>query len=176
VVGGTNGSADVDGGATTLTSPTFSAIGEAVRLSYWRWYSNDRGGSPNTDSMPIDISNDNGVTWVSLELVTENANAWVFKSFLVSSFVAPTATMRVRFVARDLGNGSTVEAGVDDFQVSALNCTPPFVPADLNQDTLVNGVDMATLLGGWGTIVGDVNNDGNTDGTDLTILLSSWTG
>jgi hypothetical protein len=35
---------------------------------------------------------------------------------------------------------------------------------------------MATLLGGWGTIVGDVNNDGNTDGTDLTILLSSWTG
>ncbi len=176
VVGGTNGAADVDGGATTLTSPTFSAIGEAVRLSYWRWYSNDRGGSPNTDSMPIDISNDNGVTWVSLELVTENANAWVSKSFLVSSFVAPTATMRVRFVARDLGTGSTVEAGVDDFQVSALNCTPPFVPADLNQDTLVNGIDMAILLGAWGSSGGDVNLDGITDGADLTILLSSWTG
>ena len=176
VVGGTNGAADVDGGATTLTSPTFSAIGEAVRLSYWRWYSNDRGGSPNADSMPIDISNDNGVTWVSLELVTENANAWVSKSFLVSSFVAPTATMRVRFVARDLGTGSTVEAGVDDFQVSALNCTPPFVPADLNQDTLVNGIDMAILLGGWGSIVGDVNLDGFTDGIDLALLLAAWTG
>ena len=176
VVGGTNGAADVDGGATTLTSPTFSAIGEAVRLSYWRWYSNDKGGSPNADSMPIDISNDNGVTWVSLELVTENANAWVSKSFRVADFLTPTATMRVRFVARDLGTGSTVEAGVDDFQVSALNCTPPFVPADLNQDTLVNGIDMAILLGAWGSSGGDVNLDGVTDGADLTILLSSWTG
>jgi hypothetical protein len=176
VVGGTNGAADVDVGATTLTSPTFSAIGEGVRLSYWRWYSNDKGNSPNSDSMPIDISNDNGVTWVSLELVTENANAWVSKSFLVSSFVTPTATMRVRFVARDLGTGSTVEAGVDDFQVSALNCTPPFVPADLNQDTLVNGIDMAIILGAWGSSGGDVNNDGNTDGTDLTLLLAGWTG
>ncbi len=84
--------------------------------------------------------------------------------------------MRVRFVARDLGTGSTVEAGVDDFQVSALNCTPPFVPADLNQDTLVNGIDMAIILGAWGSSGGDVNNDGNTDGTDLTLLLAGWTG
>ena len=176
VVGGGLGDQDVDGGATTLTSPTFSAIGEGVRLSYWRWYSNDKGGSPNADSMPIDISNDNGLTWVSLESVTENANAWVSKSFRIADFVTPTATMKVRFVARDLGTGSLIEAGVDDFQVSALSCTPPFVPADLNQDTFVNGPDLAILLSGWGTLGGDINHDGFTDGSDLTILLSSWTG
>ena len=126
--------------------------------------------------MPIDISNDNGLTWVSLESVTENANAWVSKSFRIADFVTPTATMKVRFVARDLGTGSLIEAGVDDFQVSALSCTPPFVPADLNQDTFVNGPDLAILLSGWGTLGGDINHDGFTDGSDLTILLSSWTG
>ena len=111
-----------------------------------------------------------------MELVTENANAWVSKSFRISNFLTPTATMKVRFVASDLATGSIVEAGVDDFQVNALSCTPPFVPADLNRDTFVNGVDLTTLLSGWGTIGGDLNNDGNTDGTDLTIFLSAWTG
>ena len=177
LVGGALGDNDIDGGATTLTSPTFSALGLAdPQVKYWRWYSNDQGGAPNADSMPIDISNNNGTTWVSLELVTENANAWVFKSFRISNFLTPTATMKVRFVASDLATGSVVEAGVDDFQVSALSCTPPFVPADLNQDTLVNGTDLAILLSGWGTLGGDINHDGFTDGGDLTLLLAAWTG
>ena len=126
--------------------------------------------------MPVQISNNNGTNWVQMELVTENANAWVSKSFRISDFVTPTATMKVRFVASDLATGSVVEAGLDDFQVSALSCIPPFVPADLNQDTLVNGIDMAILLGAWGSSGGDINNDGNTDGTDLTLLLAGWTG
>ncbi|MEI6878033.1 MAG: hypothetical protein WCL33_03230 [Planctomycetota bacterium] len=177
LVGGALGDNDIDGGATTLTSPTFSALGLAdPQVKYWRWYSNDKGGAPNADSMPIDISNNNGTTWVSLELVTENANAWVFKSFRISNFLTPTATMKVRFVASDLATGSVVEAGLDDFQVSALSCTPPFVPADLNQDTLVNGTDLAILLSGWGTLGGDINHDGFTDGGDLTLLLAAWTG
>ena len=126
--------------------------------------------------MPIEISNNNGSTWVQLELVTENANAWVSKSFRISNFLTPTATMKVRFVARDLGSGSLIEAGVDDFEVFAVSCTPPFLPADLNQDTFVNGADLAVLLSAWGTIGGDINQSGSTDGADLTLLLSSWTG
>ena len=176
-VGGALGEQDIDGGATTLTSPTFSALGLAdPQVKYWRWYSNDKGGAPNADSMPVQITNNNGTTWVQMELVTENANAWVFKSLRISDFLTPTATMKVRFVASDFGTGSTVEAGVDDFQVSALNCTPPFVPADLNQDTFINGADLAILLSGWGTLAGDVNQDGITDGIDLASLLSAWTG
>jgi len=84
--------------------------------------------------------------------------------------------MKVRFVASDLATGSVVEAGVDDFQVSALSCTPPFVPADLNQDTFVNGSDLAIVLSAWGTLGGDINLDGFTDGGDLTLLLAAWTG
>ena len=177
LVGGALGDNDVDGGATTLTSPTFSALGLAdPQVKYWRWYSNDKGGAPNADSMPVEISNNNGTSWVQMELVTENANAWVSKSFRISNFLTPTATMKVRFVASDLATGSLIEAGVDDFQLSALSCTPPFVPADLNQDTLVNGTDLAILLSGWGTLGGDINHDGFTDGGDLTLLLAAWTG
>ncbi len=170
------GEADIDGGATTLTSPTFNAPDSSAIVSYWRWYSNDTGGSPNADSMPVQISNNNGSTWVQLELVTENTNAWTQKSFRIADFVTPTSTMKVRFVPSDTGTGSVVEAGVDDFTVVGVSCTPPYGPADLNQDTFVNGGDLAILLSGWGTANGDVDHSGVTDGSDLALLLSAWTG
>jgi hypothetical protein len=176
-VGGGIGVADVDGGTTTLVSETFDATGyDAAILSYWRWYSNDRGASPNNDSMPVQISNDNGATWVTLETVTENANAWVFKQFTIDTFVAPTATMRLRFLARDLGAGSVVEAGVDDVRVGGFTCSAP-VPGDLNGDGLVSAQDLAALLAGWGqTGPTDLNGNGTTDAADMSILLANWTG
>ncbi len=170
------GQADIDGGATTLTSPTFSAIDPSTTLSYWRWYSNNKGAAPNADSMPVQISGDNGATWVQMELVTENADAWVQKSFRVSDFIAPSATVKVRFVPSDFASGSLVEGGLDDFIVRAANCTPPAHPADLNGDTYVNGIDLAIVLGGWGTLAGDIDHNGTTDGGDLAALLSAWTG
>lgn len=45
---------------------------------------------------------------------------------------------------------------------------------DLNQDGKVDGIDLATLLSGWGGNGGDVNGDGITDGSDLAALLSNW--
>jgi hypothetical protein len=176
-VGGGLGEADIDGGVTTLMTPAFSLTTVAEpRISYARWYSNDKGASPNADSMPVQISNNNGATWVQLESVTENLNAWSNKTFRVADFVTPTATMRVRWLASDLGSGSLVEAGVDDFRVFGINCTPPNNPADLNNDGSINGTDLAIVLSAWGTAAGDVSGDGTTDGTDLTALLSAWTG
>ncbi len=51
----------------------------------------------------------------------------------------------------------------------------PAIVGDLNQDGQVDGVDLATLLSGWGgTSGGDVNGDGAVDGVDLAYLLSNW--
>ena len=47
-------------------------------------------------------------------------------------------------------------------------------PADLSGDGIVNGEDLAALLGAWGTPNADVNEDGATDGSDLAILLGGW--
>ncbi len=53
--------------------------------------------------------------------------------------------------------------------VLLANCS-----GDFNGDGSRDGIDLTTLLSGWGTINGDCNNDGTTDGTDLTFLLSGW--
>jgi hypothetical protein len=49
---------------------------------------------------------------------------------------------------------------------------------DLDGDGFVNGLDLAILLGWWGSdyAIADLNQDGIVDGADLTILLSAWTG
>ena len=47
---------------------------------------------------------------------------------------------------------------------------------DLNNDEVVNGVDLAYVLGYWGTDdpLGDVNLDGNVDAEDLGLVLAAW--
>jgi len=173
-VGGALGEQDVDGGTTTLTSPTFSLAGyQDGIVSYARWYSNNTGSAPNADSMPIEISSDGGTTWVQMELVTENLNAWATKSFRVGQFVQPTATMKVRFRARDEGSGSLVEAGVDDFRVEGIGCTASN-PADIDGNGAVDGADLGLLLAGWGSSSPDLNSDGLVDGSDLGLLLAAW--
>lgn len=146
------GQYDVDGGATTLTSPVFDATGgwdiifPDAMVTYHRWYSNDRGANPNTNSMPIRISNDGGQTWVDVELVTENANAWVRKDFRVSDIVPPTETMRLRFVARDV-TGAIVEAAVDDLELMVVGC--PRHPADFDRNGLLDIFDFLAFQNMW---------------------------
>lgn len=68
-------------------------------------------------------------------------------------------------------NGDTA----DNLQLF-LSCEPDEEPCegDFNEDGLVDGADLAVLLGAWGTISGDLNDDGTTDGADLSIVLGNW--
>jgi hypothetical protein len=174
--GGTLGQADVDGGFTTLTSPTMDASGGAAYISYFRWYSNQQGGSPNADTFRVQISNNNGATWTALETVgptgPEVNGGWIFKEFLVSDFVTPTAQVKVRFIADDAGAGSLIEAAVDEVRMKTVACGNP---ADLNGDGSIDAADLAILLSNWGVNgVGDINGDGSVEATDLAILLGQW--
>ena len=72
---GGNDNTDVDGGSTTLTSPILDAApgaDEIAVLSYYRWYSNDFGNAPFSDTFVVEISNNGGSTWVNLETVGPN--------------------------------------------------------------------------------------------------------
>jgi len=174
-VGGAVGAADIDGGTTTLVSPVLNASDPNSIVSYRRWYSNNTGSAPNADSMPVQISSDGGTTWVLLEDVTENANAWVEKSFRVADFVTPGANVRLRFQARDLAAGSVVEAGVDSVRILTTACPPGGDPADLNSDGVVDSQDLAIVLNGWGTPgPGDIDGNGTVDSADLASVLNSW--
>jgi hypothetical protein len=88
-----------------------------------------------------------------------------------SSLLAPFCRIRspvtITWTATDAcGQGSSVSQLI----------TVPGLAADLNQDTLVDAVDLATVLAAWGTSggVGDINGDGFTDGKDLSEVLGRW--
>ncbi len=127
-VGGSVGENDVDGGKTTLTTTNIDLSSGDARISYWRWYNNEAGSTPNTDVFTIDINN--GGSWVNVETVGpfgDTGGGWVFHEFNVSDFVTPNGSIELRFVAADEGEGSIVEAAIDDFKVSRVNCGGPVV-------------------------------------------------
>lgn len=129
------GTADVDGGATILQSPLFDLTSIAnPSISYWRWYSNDAGSNPGTDTLHVLISNNNGATWKVVEKLVQSQAAWTQVTFAVASLLTPTAQMRMRIIAEDLGGGSVVEAAWDDFMV--LDEVPTAAIAPVRADVL----------------------------------------
>ncbi len=133
LVNGSLGANDVDNGSTTLVSPLLNLTGgDSYEISYWRWYSNEIGAAPNSDVLIVEISGDDGTSWVLVETVgptgIESSGGWFEHRFDVATFVAPTATTRVRFVASDVGDPSLVEAAMDDFVVVRRECSPSGFP------------------------------------------------
>ncbi len=186
-VGGGVGDNDVDGGLTTLRSPTFDLSGvDSATISYWRWYSNSAGAAPGADTFRVDISNNNGSTWTNAETVGPTGpgtnGGWVFASFDPAAFVPLTDQMRVRFVAEDAASGSIVEAAIDDFRIDTADCVDvtPSCPGDVNNSGAIDVDDLNAILAAFGNNVGigspiDIaNNDGVIDVDDLNVILASF--
>jgi len=134
LTGNQAGNSDIDNGATTLISPRLDATVPGATVSYARWYSNDTGNAPEEDIFTVEISNDDGATWQTLEVVGPTGpqvrGGWFAKTFQVADFVTPTDQVRLRFTAQDAGAGSIVEAAVDAVRI--ITCeTAPDCPADL---------------------------------------------
>jgi Zn-dependent metalloprotease len=112
------GNNDVDGGKTTLYSPVYDLTPyQNPVFTYWRWYTNDQGAAPGTDYWQVAISSDGGNTWVPIEHTRLSDHSWRRFAFRVANYVAPTANVRLRFIAEDAGPGSLVEALVDDLEL-----------------------------------------------------------
>ena len=175
-----SGNFDIDDGCTTLISPSIDATASGTTISYARWWSNDgdgAGADPNNEIFYIDISDDDGASWVALETVgpvAQSSGEWFQVSFLVSDFVDNTSNVRVRFRACDLGTASISEAGLDAFIVEAVECDDASLPGDLNGDCAVNGGDLGILVALWGEPggIGDLDGDGTVGGGDLGVFLS----
>ncbi len=178
VPGGGLGDNDVDGGQTSLFSPVFSLVGAtSPRISYWRWYSNDTGAAPNADVFVVDISNNNGTSWARVETVgptgPETHAGWFYHEFNPTGLVSPTATMKMRFIASDLGAGSVVEAALDDFRVDTFSCAAP-CPADWNHSGAVDSQDFFDFLTAFFAGAADFNADGVTNSQDFFDFLTAF--
>ena len=156
--GGTYGYDDVDNGSTTLTSPLFNLTGYSdPYINYHRWFFNIPSGNAANDTLRISLSN--GVTTAVLENVIASTppgmSQWVRKTFRVSSFLAPTASMRlIIYTADQSATPNTLEAGFDFFNVT--NSSSP-LPVELGSFNGVAHKNFNRLL--W-TTFSEVNNSG----------------
>ena len=73
-------------------------------------------------------------------------------------------------------NVDWLQISAGEFHTVAIRDTSTILPCagDFNNDGRRDGLDMTSLLSGWGTANGDCNGDGTTDGSDMTLLLSGW--
>jgi hypothetical protein len=152
VPGGPAGDSDVDGGITTLRSPVFDASGSGdPHLVYWRWFSNFQKLVAVDDPFVVDLSNDGGASWVNLETIppgsAEALGGWIRHEARIADFLAPTSTMRLRFVAQDLGRGSIVEAAIDDLALVDHDCTPLTLASVAPARGGFEGGELVTLTG-----------------------------
>jgi hypothetical protein len=177
--GNSLGDRDIDGGKTTLYSPIFELAGQDdAMMSYWRWYSNTEGASPNADIFEVYISNDGGTTWSEVETVGPSgpgtSGGWIFHEFRIGDVTTATDQIQLRFTASDEGDGSIVEAAVDDLRVDAFVCEDePSCEGDFNGDGQRDLADLGILLASYEVDDGgDIDGDGDTDLSDLGALLA----
>ena len=177
--GGTASAADVDGGTTRLVSPAYDLSGAAsASVTYSTWYycsdAPPAGSTPaEVDPLVVEASVDGGATWVVIDTVSSYPvpNAWTRRSVALPAL---SAAVRIRFSISDTPDNSITEAGVDDFSLQVAICEHTCV-GDTNADGYVDGSDLGSLLGQWGTQGScDFNGDGLVDGNDLGMMLGAW--
>ncbi|MEM6572497.1 MAG: zinc-dependent metalloprotease, partial [Planctomycetota bacterium] len=119
-----NGNTDIDGGAVELVSPTFdmSAAGATVSYAYYLYLTNEDGA----DRILVEASVGGG-PWAEVTRHDSNAGlAWRTATLTGADFLAagitPGADTQLRFTANDGDPQSIVEAGLDAFQVSYIDC------------------------------------------------------
>ncbi|MFT5153419.1 MAG: hypothetical protein ACI841_003419 [Planctomycetota bacterium] len=121
-----NGNTDVDGGAVQLESPTMDMSGGDVRISYD--YFLRLTNTDGTDKILVEASSNAGAgPWTEVARHdTDGGLSWrshvITSDDLSNAGVTQTSTMRLRFTANDDGTSSIVEAGIDAFDLSVLDC------------------------------------------------------
>jgi hypothetical protein len=116
--GASIGTYDVDGGKTTLFSPVFDlSTYSNASVIYYRWYSNGMGASPGADDWLVHVSDDGGTSWATIDSLRSGDHTWREIERDLEDYITLTDQVQFRFIASDLGDGSIVEAGVDDFSL-----------------------------------------------------------
>ena len=150
-----------------------------MAISYWRWLDENH----NADLMQVEIRDDAGANWTTLEIIgpggPETNGGWFEVAFLISEIPGMTNTtqFRLRFHASDEGGLDIVEAGVDLVRVFKRFCDDLDCAADFDGDRTVGILDFLSLLAAWGPNPGhpaDLDSDGTVGINDFLSLLEQW--
>jgi hypothetical protein len=155
------------------------ATGSSI-ISYARWF-NNAGNSAIDDEFVVQISDNGGSTWSTLETLGVNdpqsAGGWYAVSYSLSTIsgFTPNDQFRIRFIAEDNGDGSIVEAGIDAVNLEIVNCDPG-CPADLNGDGALDFFDVSAFLSLYNGMdpAADFNGDGMFNFFDVSAFLNAF--
>lgn len=117
------GQADVDGGVTSVVTPTFdvSSFTDPI-IEYYRWYGNDRGSNRGNDYWAVYVKTPTSTGFL-VDYTNKSDYSWRRRIFRVRQYytAALPSNLQLKFIASDNmvsslpNNGqSTVEAAVDD--------------------------------------------------------------
>ena len=152
---------DLDGGPTMLTSPSLDLAGKDVMIGANLWFYHLFNGA--FEPFEVQVSDDDGATWVKVMELTHDPQ-WKFKSFRLLDYVQATSAVKVRFIASDYPNDSTVEAAMDDLCVFRLRETPPL------------WADAFSIPLSQGAVIGLDLDAGEANGDRQYLVLGSATG
>lgn len=121
---------DVDGGVVALVSPPIDlSTAHHAQLSYARWFFLRDLAPGSDDFFAVDLSNNDGASWFTLELLNQSqpAPTWTPVTWTLEDYIVLTAQVRVRFRVGDGPAGANiVEGAVDEVVVTVEGeCNDP---------------------------------------------------
>jgi len=116
--GASVGDNDIDGGATSIWSPTIALTGGTNFTLTFSYYLAHLNNSSSADFFRVRIVTSSGTTLVFEELgaATDDDAVWSTATVNLSQFAGQT--IRILIEAADNATGSLVEAGVDDVRIT----------------------------------------------------------
>jgi hypothetical protein len=154
--GGADGTDDVDAGTAATRSPVLNLSGVShAQLDLMYFHGQRDAGDDAGDGFRIDVSNDNGGSWVNLVQVGDVNYTAIWRNFRTNleDLLPLTSQMLLRVQAADPGGsggtGDIVEAGLDDVYLYDLGTgnEPPSAPVRLlPADGAINQPPTPTLV------------------------------
>ena len=170
---------DVDGGETILTSPVFDySSGGTISYAYWAEDSVNPIGSE--DGFFAEYSTNGGATWIRIRDYS-TAFGWRTDTIDVDTEIGTPETLQIRFIARDDEPGDVLEAGVDAFEFSRVECEDVETPcnaADIAEPFgALDGADVNAFIGAFGSggSAADIAEPfGTVDGADVNAFIGAF--
>jgi glucose/arabinose dehydrogenase len=120
--GSANGENDLDGGQTSLTSPAIALpAGRPLLLSFGVYFAHDANAN-SSDYMRVRIVGENGVAqtvWARGGDPSVVRARWATRVASLDAWAGQTIQIRIDAVDANVGEGSLVEAGVDNVAITA---------------------------------------------------------
>ncbi len=117
--GGTVGDGDVDGGGTSIQSPTIALPATGALTLSFRYYLAHLSNATSADYFRVRVVGASGTpqtVFISPGGASVRGGAWTSSSVTLNAFRGQT--VRLRIEAADAGTASLVEAGVDDVAIA----------------------------------------------------------